>query len=65
MKVNPARGCPTPRDGVDGKRSPEGESAGVSSERRAWMPEANVRRGGVGSLEPGKTPIDPQKVQAR
>jgi len=50
--LNSARGCPSPRAGVDGKRSPEGESADVSERVEVRMTGASVRREGVGSPEP-------------
>jgi hypothetical protein len=39
-------------DGVENQRSPEGEAQVSPSERRAWMPVANVRRRGTGDPEP-------------
>jgi hypothetical protein len=34
------------------ERSQDGEARAASSERRAWMPEASVRRDGMGHPDP-------------
>jgi len=56
------RRCPSSRDGVEDKRSPDqytcggtvpGESADVSERVKVRMTGASVRREGVGSPEPG------------
>jgi hypothetical protein len=43
------------------ERSQDGEAKAASSERRAWMPVASVRRRGVGSPELTSQEADPPR----
>ena len=48
------------RAGVAGERRQDAESEPASSARRAWMPEASVRRDGTGRPEPAAGESPPQ-----